>query len=146
MNKNLKKKEKINFLLENKHYKKLHLLLYFSSLAAIVFVYFLTVLIFSSFTNMLITTSFSVILGIFLVLHRDKLVKKISDFLTEKKRKDYKKNNSNSLKTTLKKIGPKSNLKLDLNKNSKFKIKVSSFKIKIPTKKKKGKGYLEIKD
>jgi hypothetical protein len=150
MKNRLKKKEKISFLLENKHYKKLHLALYFLSVFSIVCVYFVTIMLFSAYANFLITAIFSLVVGLALVFHRDKLVKAISEHLNEVKRKDYKKKNENGLKSALKRITPKSKIKLDMS-SGKVKVKKNfketfSFKKKEKTKssKKNDEGYIEI--
>ncbi len=152
MKKRFQKKEKINFLLESKHYKKLHLMLYLLSVFSIVCVYFITIILFSAYANTLITAIFSLVIGLALVFHRDKLVKKISNHIDDVKRKEHKKKNERGLKSTLKRITPKSNLKLDMS-SGKVKVKKSlsesfSFKKKDESKKIKKKtndeGYVEF--
>ena len=150
MKKSLKNREKINFLLENKHYKKLHVALYFLSVFSIVCLYFVTIFLFSAYANFLITAIFSLVIGLGLVFHRDKLVKLISEYLNEVKRKDYKKKNENGLKSALKRITPKSKVKLDMS-SGKVKVKKNlretfSFKKKEKQVKKKtnDEGYVEI--
>lgn len=154
MKKRFQKKEKINFLLESKHYKKLHLWLYLLSVFSIVCVYFITILLFSTYANTLITAIFSLTVGLGLVFHRDKLVKKISNHIDEVKRKEYKKKNEKGLRSTLKRITPKSNLKLDMS-SGKVKVKKNlkesfSFKKKNEPKKINKKtndeGYVEFND
>lgn len=144
-------KDKINFLLENKHYQKLHLYLYFLSIIIIVSVYFLTVILFSKFTNILATGIISLIIGTFLVYNRDKLVKLIGNHLQDKKRKKNKVDNKKGLKSTLRRITPqkKSNLKLNIKEKIPLKEKIQNFKKKIKKDKskinKKKVEYLEIK-
>ncbi len=143
----IKKKEKIDFLLQNKHYQRLQLYLYILSLFVIVITYFLTILIFSSYSpNYIITGIFSIIIGLYLVFNRDKLVKKISEKIEDCKRKKLKKENKSALKTTLRKITPQQN-KIKLNIKPKETIKEKFHKIKHKLKKKdsKTKEYIEIK-
>ena len=139
----IKNKEKIDFLLQNKHYKKLHLYLYILSVILIVLVYFITIFIFSSFSkNYIISAIFSFIIGIYLVYNRDKLTQKISEKLESKKREKIKKENKKGLKTTLRRIRPENkSLKLNIRPKESFKIK-NKFSKK--NKNKKTPDYIEI--
>ena len=147
MIKHLKNKERINFLLQNKHYRRLHLILYLLSVTAIVLVYFVTIIIFSKFTNILLTAITSLILGLTLVFKRDILVKRISEHLENKKRKENKIKEKSGLKTTLRNIAPKTKkMKLNITPKVPFKEKIKHFKKSIKKdKNQKQKDYLEIK-
>jgi len=144
----IKNKEKIDFLLQNKHYKKLHLYLYILSVILIVLVYFITIFIFSSFSkNYIISAIFSFIIGIYLVYNRDKLTQKISEKLESKKREKIKKENKKGLKTTLRRIRPENkSLKLNIRPKESFKIKINKIKNKFSKKNKNKKtpDYIEI--
>lgn len=144
MKRRFARQEKIDFLLENNHFKKLHLALYLGSVFAIGVVYFLTIFLFSKIVNMSITAIFSILLGLVLVFHRDKLVRKLSDYIDEKKRKQYKEENHKGLKTTLRKVGPK---KRDLKFNVKGKIpfKERIYSIKKKFSKSNDSDYIEVK-
>lgn len=149
MKRRLNRQEKIGFLLENKHYRRLHLILYLLSVITIVVVYFFTILLFSKFVNMLITAIFSLVFGLALVFHRDKLVRKISNHIDEKKRKQLKENNQRGLQTTLKKIGTRNKkIKFDFIHKTTFKERTQKMASKF-SKPKKGKEesveYIEIK-
>lgn len=150
MVKRTQKREKIDFLLESKHYKRLHLLLYITSLTAIVMVYFLSIIIFSGYANLLITGIFSLVTGVTIFFNRDKIVKKISEFLNERKIKKNKQSNKDGLKSTLKNISPKRKFKLNISKETSFKEKITHFKKKLNKKenpkKKQKKEYIEIKE
>ena len=147
MIKKREKKEKIDFLLQNKHYKRLQLYLYLLSIVLITIIYFLIIMIFSAYSNsMYITVPISLIIGFYLFFNKDKLVIKISEIIEDKKRNNIKKEKKDGLRTTLRKITPKNN-KLKLNIKSKETIKEKFIKLKsrIKTKKnKKAKDYIEI--
>ena len=142
--KNLKRKEKINFLLENKHYKRLHLILYLLSVLLIVLVYFITILTFSSTFNKAITAVFALFVGIYLVFNRDKIVKIVSERVEKNKRKQVKKENKVGLKTTLKKITPKRNV-ISVKGKVSVKERLQGVKSKFKKQDKEKKEYLEIK-
>jgi FtsH-binding integral membrane protein len=97
------KKNDLNFLLENKHYKRLHLFLYLISITLITLSYFLIIIIFSEQFHFVISVIFSLVIGLYIVMNRNKLVKIISDHIEDKKRKDYKKNLKRTLKQLLEK-------------------------------------------
>lgn len=143
-----KKNKKINFLLENEHYRKLHLYLYLLSITVIAIIYMFIVLLFSSYSNYLITGIVSILIGLYLVFNRDKLVKYISDKLHEKEIKKRKKQNKEGLKSTLTRITPKPkrNIKLSIKETS-FKSKITGIKTKFTPKNKtkKTQDYIEIK-
>ena len=142
----LARREKIDFLLENKHYRQLHLALYLTSVVTLVLVYFTTVILFSKFVNVIITAVFSLVFGLALVFHRDRLVKKISDHLNEKKRQQQKQNNKRNLKTTLNRLGPskKRKIKFDIKGQVSFAQRVQNLKQKF-SKNNQEKEYVEIK-
>lgn len=142
------KREKINFLLENKHYQRLHLYLYLLSITIIGLIYFLGVILFSKYTNIVITTIFSITIGLYLLYKRDKLVKIISSKLHEKKIKKNKENNKKGLKTTLKRITPKNkNIKFNIKTKTPINEKIKNIKQKFNKKetKKNKVDYIEIK-
>lgn len=142
----LARKEKIDFLLENKHYRQLHLILYLTSVISIVLIYFTTILLFSKFVNVVVTAIFSIVFGLALVFHRDKLVRKISNHLNDKKRKQYREENQKGLQTTIKKIGTRNrNLKFDVKGKLTLKEKAQKIKSKFYKKNKEQKDYIEIK-
>jgi len=149
MIKKTKKKEKIDFLLQNKHYKKLHLYLYILSVILIVTIYFMSVYLFSSFSkNYIISAVFSFIIGVYLVYNRDELTQKISEKLENKKRKKLKKENKEGLKTTLRRISPKNKrFKLNIKTKETINEKIIKIKKKLTKKGKKNKNspeYIEI--
>lgn len=147
LGKKTKKKEKINFLLENPHYRRLHLYLYFISVLIIVGVYFIVITIFSDFSaNFLITGIFSLMLGLYLVYNRDNIVKFISEKMEERRRKEMKRNDKHGLNSTLKKISPKNkNLKLKITGKTSIKEKIQNLQYKVKKDKKTEKEYIEIK-
>lgn len=141
------KKNDLNFLLENKHYKRLHIFLYLISITLITLSYFLIIIIFSEQFHFVISVIFSLVIGLYIVMNRNRLVKIISDYIEEKKRKDYKKKSKENLKTTLRKITPKNKkLKLDIKGKVSLKDKAKNLKSKFKKedKKKKKVGYIEI--
>lgn len=139
----VRKRDKMNFLLENKDYQRLHLYLYLVSIAIIVSIYFLGILLFSKYTNIFISSVVSLTIGLYLVYNRDKLVKQISSKIQDKKRIKNKENNKKGLKTTLKKITPKNrNLKFNIKTKVSLKEKISNIKKKIDKNKE---DYIEIK-
>ena len=143
-----KAKKNIDFLLENKHYKRLNIILYLVSVLIIVGVYFITLLIFSKFVNMTITAITSFIVGLYIVIHRASIIKKVSDHLENKKRNKYKKESQQNLKSTLNSIRPKPKRNIKLNIKPKFSIKegAKNFSSKLRGKKKpQRKGYIEVK-
>ncbi len=106
MSKKAKRNKNANFLIDNKHYKKLHLLVYFLSIFIIVFTYFVCLILFSDIVNIIITSIVSFGVGLFVVLKRNELVNTISDRIETIKRKRYKNEKKMGLKTTLRQIGP----------------------------------------
>ncbi len=140
-----KRKEKINFLLENKHYRKLHLYLYLISISIITAIYFILVIIFSAYVNIFITGTISILIGVYLVFNREKLVRLIDSKLQDKKREKYKEKNKEGLKTTLRTITPKNKkLKLNIGGKTTIKEKFNFIKEKLSKKKGKEKEYLEV--
>lgn len=141
-----KRTPKINFLLENEHYRKLHLALYLVTVGIIALFYLFFILFLSNVSqNFYFTAILSVVLGIFLVYNRDNLVKKISEHLEDKRRKKIKRENKSGLKTTLRKITPKEKkIKFTIKGNKTPKEKISKFKNSFKSKKNKDK-YVEIK-
>jgi len=141
-----RKKRKIDFFLNNKHYRRLHLMLYFISISITVLTYFLTIILFSKFVNLILTSVVSFIIGLYIVLNRDRLVKQLSEKIQDKNRKKIKSNNKTGLKTTLREITPK-NTKLKFNIKTKSSIKEKAQKIKSKinkTTKKQNNEYIEI--
>ena len=145
MNRRKKKKEKIDFLLRNKHYLRLNLFLYLTSIFLIILIYFLSVYIFSAYSHSYIISGFfSLIIGFYLVYNRDHIVKNIGENIEFRKRERRKKENKEALKTTIKHITPKSN-RIKLNIKPKINIKE---KVKNTFSKKRNgekKDYIEIK-
>ncbi len=140
-----KKSKNIDFLLENKHYKRLHLMLYLISITIITLVYFLTILVFSQYFHFLVTTIFSFFIGLYVLMNRNRIVRMISDHLQDRKREEYKKKSKDNLKTTLRNITPKNKkLKLNIKGTISMKDKIIA-KIKPKDKKTKDRGYIEIK-
>lgn len=142
------KKDKMNFLLENKDYQRLHLYLYLASIAIIVCIYFLGILLFSSYTNIFLSSVVSLTIGLYLIYNRDKLVRQISSKIQDKKRRKNKENNKKGLKTTLNKITPKNrNLKFNIKAKVSLKDKMSNIKKKFNKNKsnKTKEDYIEIK-
>lgn len=141
------KKKSVDFLLNNKHYRRLHLILYFISISIIVLTYFLTILWFSKFVNLIVTSIVSFIVGLYIVLNRDRLVRKLSDITQERKRKKIKESNKTGLKSTLRKITPRNrNIKFNIKPKTTLKEKVKKISSKVNgSKKKTKKGYIEFK-
>lgn len=147
MNKKRKKNSnRFNFHLENPHYRRLHLILYFVSVLLIFSVYIIVITFFSDMTiKYFLIGFFSILLGVYLVFNRDNIVRQISDRLEDNKRKKLKKNNQDGLKTTLKRIKPKNkNLKFTITNKTTFKEKMNNAKSKFKKKDKKEKDYIEI--
>lgn len=145
-----KKKKDIDFLLENKHYKRLNVILYLISVVIIVLIYFFTLILFSKFTNFLLTAIASFVIGLYIVINRSYIVKKISEQIEHKKRLKYKENSRHGLKTTLKKITPKrKHLQLNIKSKESIKEKVVNWNFKVKEKitgqKRRKRGYIEIK-
>jgi len=141
-----KKPKKIDFLLENKHYRKLHLYIYLVSVFTIVGVYFLIIAIFNQ-SNIIITGLISILIGLYLVFKRDEIVKVISTKLQEKKLKTRKAENKANLKSTIRKITPKPkrNISLKIGGSLTLKDKYHNLKNKFNKKTKKSQEYIEIK-
>lgn len=154
-NKRKKNKKNVDFLLQSSHYRKLHLYLYFISLGIILGVYFLIVTIFAdSSITVIVTSIVSFLLGIYLVFNRDELVKKISEQIDFRKRKNIKKADKSNLRTTLRKITPRNkNLKLNIKSKISLKERIQKVKKKFielnqdpkDKKKKEKPDYIEIK-
>ncbi len=144
----LKRKKNINFLLENKHYKTLHIFLYLVSVAIITIIYFITLLIFSAYVHTLVTVIASLLIGLYIVFNRDRIVMAVSDQMQERRRKRYKETSKENLKTTLRKITPKNKrLKLNIKGRTSFKEKIYNVKERFSKKDKKKKSkvdYIEI--
>lgn len=148
LNKKRRAGRKQDFLIENSHYRRLHLYLYFMSLAVLLGIYFLIIMVFSdSSYKLIISLVISLLLGLYLVFKRDKMVKKLSEYIHERKRKKVKESNVSGLNTTLRRITPK-NKRLTLNIKGKisFKEKFKKFKENLLGEgpKKKGPEYIEI--
>lgn len=141
------KKKNVDFLLNNKHYRRLHLIIYFTSLFIICFTYLITYVLFDKMINVLITSAVSFFIGLYIVLNRDELVKTLSNSIHERKRKKIKEDNKLGLKTTLRKITPKNKkIKFNIKTKTTLKEKVSGVKKKINGKNKKvPQKYIEIK-
>jgi len=140
------RRKNIDFFLNNKHYRRLHLILYFISISIIVLTYFFTILLFSKSTNVILTSVVSFIVGLYIVLNRDRLVKQLSELIQEKNRKKIKSNNKTGLRTTLREITPKNTkLKFNIKTKSTIKEKAQKFKAKMNKKnKKQSNSYIEI--
>ena len=146
MDKKKKSKDKFDFYLQNKHYKRLHLFLYLMSVLFLFFIYIVIITLFSDITVKYVLIGFiSMLIGVYLVYNRDNMVKYFSEKIEEKRRKSIRKNDKEGLKTTLKRITPKNkNLKLKITGKTSFKDKISNFKEKIKKEKKEKKDYIEI--
>ena len=139
-----KMKEKSNFFLENKDYRRLNFYLYLCCIFIVSLVYFLLVFILSIFTNhYLVTGAVSLILGIILVFQRDKLLRGISLYIHEKKRLEIKRKQKKGKQRALRSIVPQKKT-LDVKTSLPFSLKIKELKNKF-YKEKKGKDkYLEI--
>ena len=138
----------IDFLLENKHYRRLHIILYLISVLIIVIVYFVTLLIFSKFVNMVITSIASFVIGLYIVLSRESIIKRVSDLIEGRKREKYKQQSHQNLKSTLRNIAPKPKRKLKFSITKKVSVKEHFERIKSKLKgegPKKRQGYIEVK-
>lgn len=114
------------------------------------------IMIFSdSSITIVVMSIISLLVGIYFVLNRDELVRRVSEKLEERKRKTIKKTDVSNLKTTLRKITPK-NKRLKLNITSKVPLRerISNFrnnlkqkneKVDSKGKKKVRPDYIEIK-
>lgn len=140
-----KRKEKINFFLDNNHYKTLNIFLYVFSLIIVSLIYILSSFFFSKLINMLITTLVSCLIGFYIVLNRHNLNKRISCFICNYNREKYKKKSRENLESTLKKITPKRNLKLNIKNKTSFKQKAKNLKSKFQKINKTKKEYIEVK-
>ncbi|MCA9460409.1 MAG: hypothetical protein KC550_07725 [Nanoarchaeota archaeon] len=148
MNKNKRKQKKIDFLLENNHYKRLQIYLYVLSLIVILSIYFLIIISFPNQNTIILTAIISVTIGFYFIFNRDRLVKKLSDKLQDTKRKKIKKENKDGLKHTLSKLKSKEKKRIKLNIGGKeaMKDKIKNFKSKFKSEKNsKQKEYIEIK-
>lgn len=144
------KKEKIDFQLENSHYRKLNLYLYFLSITVSVLFYFLIVNIFSSYYKMLITAIASLLVGLFLLFNRSKIIKYLSQKIHEKNIKKRKEENKKGLESTIKRIKPSHkntrNLKLNIGgKKNYIKDKITNLREKLTRNKNEKSEYIEIK-
>lgn len=150
MPKKIDRRKDINFLLENKEFRKLQLYLYLATIFLISIVYFLMIIIFSQYSPVYVTTLFSIFAGIYLVFNRDKIVRIISLKMHEYKRKNMKKANTEGYKTTMKKIVPRNRkLKLNIGKKLPLKEKLRNLKLKLLSSKKNNKEkieYIEFED
>jgi uncharacterized membrane protein YbhN (UPF0104 family) len=148
MKKKIDRKKDIGFLLENREYRKLHLFLYITTAVVIVIIYLLLTTIFSQYSPIYVTAPISLIIGIFLVYKKEKIIKWLSEIIYERKRRNLKKQNKEAHKNTLKKIVPKKrDIKFNVGGKVAFKDKVKNWKNKILPKKKtekKGPDYIEI--
>jgi len=144
-----KKKEKIDFLLENSHYKKLHLYLYIASILVFVLIYFLFINMFSTNYKLVMSAIVSVFIGTFLVFNREKIIKNISERMHEKNIRKRREENKRGLESTIKRIRPshKSNrhIKLNIGGKTYIKDKFSNFKERMTKKKDDQSEYIEIK-
>ena len=148
MNKNKRKQKKIDFLLENNHYKRLQIYLYVLSLIVILSIYFLIIISFPNQNTIILTAIISVTIGFYFIFNRDRLVKKLSNKLQNTKRKKIKKENKDGLKHTLSKLKSKEKKRIKLNIGGKeaMKDKIKNFKSKFKSEKNsKQKEYIEIK-
>ncbi|MCA9497188.1 MAG: hypothetical protein KC589_09660, partial [Nanoarchaeota archaeon] len=133
---------------ENNHYKKLQVYLYLLSLAVILAIYFLIILSFPNQNTIILTAIISVTIGFYFLFNRDKLVKRLSDWIQDKKRRKIKKENKDGLKHTLSKLKSKEKkrIKLNIGGNEAIKDKMKNFKSKFQSKKEnEKKEYIEIK-
>lgn len=140
-----KRKEKINFFLDNNHYKTLNIFLYVFSLIIVSLIYVLSGIFFSKLINMLITSIVSCLIGFYIVLNRHNLNKKISSLICNYNREKYKKKSKENLETTLKRITPKRNLKLNIKNKTSLKQKAQNLKSKFKKVNKTKKEYIEVK-
>ncbi len=143
-------RKNVDFLLQNSHYKKLHLYLYFFTLIVILAIYFIIVLIFKDSSIVVITMGIiSLLVGIYSVFKRDEIVKKISEKLDSNKKKKMKKDDKYGLKSTLRRITPRNKkLKFNIKNKTTLKEKIDNFKSKFKPEekdpKKKKPDYIEL--
>jgi len=149
------KREKIGFLLENRHYRRLHLYLYFTTTIIGLLVYILFINIFSTKYVSVIIAAITVSLGIFLVFKREKIVKNISERIHEREIKKQREENKKGLVRTIKRIKPAYNtnhkVKIGTSNENKFNLKnkiknkFETIKHKLGKKKEIEEDYIEIK-
>lgn len=144
------RKERIGFLLENNYYRKLHLYLYLATVFFIVLMYFF-VIIFLKNSSIYVKLFFgiiSLIVGVFMVYNRDKIVRYLSAKISERERKNNKRESKDSLKETIRRIVPRQKkVVLNIKPKFSFKEKMMSIKRKISSKPNdKSEEYLEYKD
>jgi len=146
MKRSARRKEKIDFTLKTKEYRKLHLFLYFTSTILILFFYLLLILVFSNYSqNTFLTVMISLFIGVYLVLNRDKLVTYISHYLYERERKKLKKQNKEGLKKTIRRLVPKRRkIKLNIKEKVSLRDKMKKIKKKFQKKDKNKPDYIEI--
>lgn len=142
------RKERVNFLLEDRNYHRLSLVIYLCSVLVILSIYFTTLMIFSKTSaNYFITGLSSVLIGVYLVFHKDKIIKKISLYLHDKKVKNNKREGKEGLQRTLKRISPKNHrLKLKIKGKVSLKEKIEGFKERFGSSKAKVKDYIEYRE
>lgn len=146
-----KKTKNVNFILENKYYRKIHLIVYFFTLLVIVTIYFILVFLLHDKSIRAFTFVFcSIVLGVFLVFKRDHLVLELSDWHQERSRKKIKDDDKEGLRTTIRRIVPRNkNLKLNIKGKVPLKDRFDKLKAKMKKKdpqKKETPDYIEIKD
>lgn len=98
--------------------------------------------------NLILTSVVSFVIGLYIVLNRDKIVKKVSDYIEEKKRKKIRSENQMGLRATLNRLSPKKkriNLLIKNNEGFYDKLKNTKIKFKFSNKKNKEDKYYEIK-
>lgn len=146
-----------NFLVENNHFRNLHLIIYFVSLCVLLIIYTLILIILGkSQYSYLIMILISVCIGIFLVFKRDEIVKKLSDELDKRKRIDIKKRDRHGLKNTINNLhikpskdkkGKKGSFNMKISSKTPIKDKVNKIKRKFEKKgiDRKGPDYIEVK-
>ena len=142
------RKEKINILLENNHYKRLQLYLYLSSVIVVVLIYTLFMIFFPLYpAKAVVTGIISVILGLYLVFNKERILRYLSERISEKNRKKIKEQNKLGYQKTMKRIVPKKKKKFEMNIKNKlsFKEKIKKLKNKFKKKENRKNTYIEIK-
>ena len=147
--KNSKKREKFDFSLESFENKRLHLIVYLSTVLLVFAVYLIFVLFFDDSPMLLIIGFTSFLIGIGMIFYRNKIVNIINDKMLDNKIKKRKKANKANLQETIRKITPSHrNLKLKIGGGVTIRDRMTSIYSKFTKKKSNEKSdeYIEYKD
>ncbi len=139
----------LNFVLENKHYQNMDLILYLICVLLVIIVFLITHLFIENYIiRTCIVALFSLYIGISLVYNRNLYRKKLSDLTSNQKRVRIRSGDKEGLKITLRRITPKSNnLKLKIREKISLGEKLAKLKYKFTkNRRKNSKKYIEIKD